>query len=145
MRIWRRRRQEVGSVLMLVPVGILVLLVLAAIAVDAAIVHAAQRNLANRTAAVAGDIANAAVDDAALYGDGRIVLDEHLAATHVRLAFAPQHRPAGFEEWSAEVATHGRRVTVASTAEVRYLFSPAIPGAARTTTVSARSTAESRG
>ena len=130
---------------MLVPVGILVVLVLAAIAVDAAIVHAAQRNLANRTAAVAGDIANAAVDDAALYSDGRIVLDEDLAATHVRLAFAPQHRPAGFERWSAEVATDGRRVTVAATAEVRYLFSPAIPGAARTTTVAARSTAESQG
>lgn len=145
MTIWRQRPHETGSVLMLVPVGILVLLVLAAIAVDAAIVHAAQRTLANQAAAVAGDIANAAVDDEALYGDGRIVLDDDLAAAHARLAFAPQHRPGGFERWSADVATDGRRVTVAATAEVRYLFSPAIPGAPRTTTVHARSTAESRG
>lgn len=145
MRARRWRRPDTGSVLMLVPVGILVLLVLASIAVDAAIVHGAQRDLANRTAAAAGDIANAALDDAALYGESRVVLDDAVAAAYTQSVFAPERRPAGYEHWSAEVATDGRRVTVAAAAEVRYLFSPAIPGAPRTATVRATSTAESRG
>ena len=134
-------RDERGSVLMLVPAGILVLLVLGAIAVDSAVVFLAQRDLANRTAAAANDIAAAAVSDDAFYSGGDIVVSESVADAFVDVSFAPGRRPAGFESWTADASTAGRSVTVSATAEVRYLFAPAVPGAARSTVVRARSTA----
>jgi hypothetical protein len=137
-----RRRGEAGSVLMLVPAGILVLLVLGAIAVDSAVVFLAQRDLANRTAAAANDIAGAAVSDEAFYtGGGAIVVPEGVADAFVDVSFSAARRPAGFESWDADATTAGRSVTVSAEAEVRYLFAPAVPGVARTTTVRARSTA----
>lgn len=134
-----------GSVLMLVPAGILVLLLLAAIAVDAAIVLAAQRDLAHRTAAVAGDVANVAVDDERLYRDEEVELRADVAAAHVLMAFPPDRPPAGYVSWSAAARTDGRRVTVAARAEVKYLFAAGIPGVPRSTTVEATSTAETMG
>ena len=135
-------RREDGSVLMLVPAGILVLLVLAAVAVDSALVFVAQRDLANRTAAAANDIAAAAVSDDAFYdGGGTIVLQEARADAFVDVTFAPERRPEGFEARTASATTVGREVTVVAEAEVRYLFAPAVPGVARTTVVRARSTA----
>jgi hypothetical protein len=127
---------------MLVPAGILVLLVLGAIAVDSAVVFLAQRDLANRTAAAANDIAAAAVNDAAFYEQGgTIELRSAPAEAFTRLAFSPDRRPHGFDGWSADVDTNGRSVTVHATAEVRLVFAPAVPGVDRTTTVEARSTA----
>ncbi len=136
---------ERGSVLMLVPAGILVLLLLAAIAVDAAIVLSAERELAHRTAAVAGDLATLAVDDERLYGSGGVELRDDVAAAQTALAFPTDRPPPGFATWSASARTDGRRVTVTARAEVRYLFAPAIPGVRRTTTVAASSTAEAAG
>lgn len=136
---------ERGSVLMLVPAGILVLLCLAAIAVDGAIIFAAERDLANRTAAVAGDLANMAVDDDTLYGDGDVVLRADVAASYAALSFPPEDPPNGYETWRAAASTDGRRVTVSATAEVRYLFASAIPGARPSTTVQASSTATATG
>lgn len=136
---------ERGSVLMLVPAGILVLLLLAAIAVDAAIVLGAERELAHRTAAVAGDLANLAVDDERLYGSGRVELRDDIADAQTQLAFPPDRPPAGFLSWDATARAEGRRVTVTATAEVRYLFAPAIPGVRRTARIEAASTAEAVG
>lgn len=130
---------------MLVPAGILVLLCLAAIAVDAAVVLAAQRDLGHRTAAVAGDLANIAVDDDALYRDGEVQLRPDVASSHVRLAFPADRPPSGYVSWTAAVRTDGRRVTVTAEAEVRHLFAAAIPGVATSTTVRASTTAETVG
>lgn len=137
----RHRCDQSGSVLMLVPAGILVLLILAAIAIDGALVLMAQRDLANRAAAVSNDLAVAALSDGALYRDGGILLDEHRAEAYVRLAFDPAHRPDEYESWSGRASADGRRVEVVATAEVKYLFAPAIPGLPRSTTVVARSIA----
>ena len=126
---------------MLVPAGILVLLVLAAVAVDSSLVFLAQRDLANRTAAAANDIAGAAVSDEAFYGGGAIVVPEGVADSFVDATFSSARRPEGFVTWTADATTAGRSVTVSAEAEVRYLFAPAVPGVARTTTVRARSTA----
>ena len=127
---------------MLVPAGILVLLVLGAIAVDSAVVFLAQRDLANRTAAAANDIAGAAVDDSAFYeGGGRIELREGPADAFTDLVFSADRRPGGFDDWSADAVTNGRTVTVRAVAEVHLVFAPAVPGASSTATVEARSTA----
>lgn len=126
---------------MLVPAAVLVLLVLGAICVDSAIVFLAQRDLANRTAAAANDIAGFAVSDAAHYGRAEIDLDDDRADAFVRLAFPSDRPPGGFESWSAEAEAAGGRITVAAEARVRSVFARAIPGAAGSTTVRARSVA----
>ena len=137
-----RRREERGSVLMLVPAAVLVLLVLGAICVDSAIVFLAQRDLANRTAAAANDIAGFAVSDASFYEDGgAVALEGERAEAFVRLAFDAQRLPGGFETWSADAEVAGDSVTVVAVAEVRSLFAAAVPGGPETTTVRARSVA----
>ncbi len=142
-----REGGDLGSVLMLVPSAVLVLVVLAAIAVDSAIVVLAQRDLANRTAAAANDVAGFAVSEHSFYRttEGTVELDQAQASAFVELAFSNLRRPDNYDAWSAAAATDGRRVTVEATAQVRYLFAPAIPGAARSATVTARSTATARG
>ena len=139
------RLDERGSVLMLVPAAVLVLLVLGAICVDSAIVFLAQRDLANRTASAANDIAGFAVSDATFYDDGGVVaLDAERADAFVRLAFAADRVPGGYRSWSADAETDGDRVTVAAEAEVSSVFARAVPGATGTTTVRARSVATTR-
>ena len=136
------RRPESGSVLMLVPSGILVLLVLGAIAVDSAVVFLAQRDLANRTAAAANDLASGAVDDVSFYqGGGTIELRQDRATAFTSLVFSAARRPAGYESLSGSATTTGRTVRVEATARVRYVFAAAVPGAPRSTTVRAQSTA----
>lgn len=138
----KRWRKEGGSVLMLVPAAVLVLLVLGAICVDAAVVFLAQRDLANRTAAAANDIAGFAVSDAAFYERaGGVALDDPRADAFVRLAFPADRPPGGFASWRADADAAGERVVVAAEAEVRSIFAKAIPGAPDTTTVRVRSVA----
>jgi Flp pilus assembly protein TadG len=137
-----------GSVLMLVPAAVLVLVVLGAIAVDSAVVFLAQRDLANRTAAAANDIAGSAASDAAFYGEGRIAIDVDTARRITAAAFSPAVRPDGYERWAADVRVvdgDQRTVEVTATAEVHYVFATAIPGVHHTATVSARSVATARG
>jgi hypothetical protein len=109
----------------------------------------AERDLANRTAAVAADVANATVDDASFYGAGSdggdLRLDEDRAEAYARLAFAADRTPAGYERWEGAASTDGRTVTVVATARVRYVFAKAIPGAPDTATVEARSVATAHG
>ena len=130
---------------MLVPAAVLVLLVLGAICVDSAVVFLAQRDLANRTAAAANDIAGFAVTDAAFYDRaGAVDLDDERADAFVRLAFPEDRPPGGYESWSADADAAGDVVPVGAEAEARSIFAKAIPGAPDTTTVRARSTATAR-
>lgn len=142
-----RHRADRGSVLMLVPAAVLVLVVLGAIAIDSAIVVLAQRDLSNRTAAAANDAAGFAVSEEGFYRTTHrtVELDEARAAAFVELTFSDERRPPNYEAWSGRVVTDGPQVVVEATARVRYLFAPAIPGAARAATVTARSTATARG
>lgn len=137
-------RDEFGSVLMLVPAGILVLLLLAAIAIDGSVLWLAQRDLSSRTAGVAADVAGAAVDDVTFYDGGDIRLRPDVADAYTALAFAPERLPQGYETWRAAAVVEGRSVTITARAEVRYIFAAAIPGLDRTATVQARTTAEAR-
>ena len=64
---------------MLMPAAVLVLFLLASLAVDSALVWTAQRELANRAAAAANDIAATAVDEDHFYRTGTVALDEREA------------------------------------------------------------------
>ena len=68
-------RSERGSSLLLFPAAVLIVMVLAAMAVDTSIAFMGQRELANATAAAANDAASQAVDNAAFYQQDRIELD----------------------------------------------------------------------
>lgn len=129
---------------MLVPAAVLVLVILAAIAVDSSVVLLGQRELANATAAAANDAATVAIDLDRLRRDDCIeVLDERayeVAAT----AAAVQTDAVEVLPGDVEVTVTGLEVTVAMTGTVEHIFAKAIPGGRRTTRVSAASTVELR-
>lgn len=125
---------------MLVPAGILVLLILGAIAVDSAVVLLAERDLVNRTAAAANDIAGQGLDEGAFYRrGGSVAIDPHRADAYAAVTFDDHRRPAGYRSWSGGATTDGGLVIVVARAEVDLIFARAIPGVAHSATVEARS------
>ena len=144
-----RIRDRRGSVLLLFPVGVLAVLVLAAVAVDSSIAFLGERELAGAVAAAANDAATEAISDQAFYGRGRVELDdgavERVAEERVRTSLdgsryqglevrATVLRPAGAGcAWALEVS---------ASATVHYVFAGVVPGRPRVATVD--STARSR-
>ena len=129
---------------MLVPAAVLVLVILAAIAVDNSVVLLGQRELANAAAGAANDAATVAIDVDRLRRDDCIeVLDERAYEVAVEAALlqtdAVEVVPSDIEVTVSDLA-----VTVSMSGTVEHLFAKAIPGDRRTTRVSARSTAELR-
>ncbi|MBV8958106.1 MAG: hypothetical protein JO054_11000 [Actinobacteria bacterium] len=126
--------------LMLVPAAVLVLIALAAIAVDSAVVFLAQRQAGDLAAAAANDAAGAALSEGAFYGTGKLSLDP--ARVTAVVADAVTGRGAGLDlVGPPDVTVAGRQVCVTVHANVRYPFSPAVPGVARTRVVTARAAA----
>lgn len=141
--VLRRPSGDDGSAVLLVPAGVLVLVVLASIALDAAIVFAAQRQLADAAGAAANDTVTAALDADAFYGCGAIRLDTAAVDRTARASLAA--RTSDIAPGSADVRTgttpDGRpTVTVRLTGTVRTVFRPAL-GARATETVTASATA----
>ena len=138
-----RAAPERGSVLMLVPAGVLVLFVLGALAVDAAIAFQAQRELSATAAALANDAATVALSDDRFYAEsaaGAIEVDEGGAADLVREMLAVRS-PAGVRDVRWSVRSADDQVCVTLTARVDYLFSRAVPGAPQGATVTGRAVA----
>lgn len=133
---------ERGSVLALVPATVLVVVILAAIAVDSAYVFLAQRALAAEVAGAANDIAGLAVDDVAFYSEGSLALSSAEAETYVARRFG--RTPEPLAEVTATVTVSGPSVTVSAVGRVRRIFGAAIPGLGREVEVSARTTATAR-
>ncbi|MEA2842752.1 MAG: hypothetical protein QOJ69_423 [Actinomycetota bacterium] len=130
-----REKGERGSSLLLFPAGILIVLVLAAIAVDTSIAFMGQRELGNATAAAANDAASQAVDNAAFYQHDRVELDpaavESLAVAKVRAALdQTRHAGLSIEAVASPPAAVGCPWTVKVTASSRvsYVFARALPG-----------------
>ena len=136
------RRLERGSVLMLVPAAILVLVILGSIAVDSSLAFLGQRALNNFTSDAANSAASAALDPAAFYTSGRIVIDpqraDDIAAT------LAQHVGGGVRDLSFTVTTSANAVTVTAVGTVDDLFAHAIPGVRHSWKVRATSTATAR-
>ena len=128
------RGRERGSVLLLFPAGLLAVIVLAAIAVDASIAFLGERELAAAVAAAANDAATEAISDEAFYRAGRVELDagevERVAEERVRASLdSGRHR--GLEVRASVIPAAGGcawSLRVEAAATVRYIFSPAVPG-----------------
>lgn len=137
--ISRAERQR-GSVLMLMPAAVLVVLLLAAISVDLSLVFLRQRQASGVAVDVANDLASAALDEGAFRSTGEFTLDPDRAERLGR-AFIDSSDLAG-DVVDVDIEVIGPdAVRVALTVRVEYLFAKAIPGAADGTTVSAHATA----
>jgi Flp pilus assembly protein TadG len=122
-RCWR---DEHGNTLLLMPVAVLVLLVLAALAFDAAAVFLQQRRLADLAASLANDSV-ARLDPASLYDEDRVpTVDAAAAADLAAARLAAFHRDGPLREVTCQPTTAGDEVTVACTGQVTPVFGRAL-------------------
>ena len=129
-------RRDRASVLMLMPAGVLVVLLLGAIAFDLSVVFLRQRQASSLAVDVANDLATAALDEDAFRADGTYRLDpsraEELADSLVRAS-----------DLAGEVTELDVTVLAPDAVEVRvvvavdYVFAKAIPGTRDGTSVEA--------
>jgi hypothetical protein len=134
-----RRGRDRASVLMLVPAAVLIVLVMASIAVDMALVQLRQRQAYDLASGAANDAATAAADQGALRAGvyrvdaeaARRVVERVVAAS----ALAPDIEGAP----TVRVTPEGVEVVVALRAD--YIFAGVIPGAPDGRTVRATATA----
>lgn len=137
------RPRERGSVMMLMPAAVVIVLLLGAITVDSAIVYLAQRQAYNVAFDAANDTAGAAFDAAAARNEGVIVYrpDRLRAVAGQSVAGAAVN---GLRLESVTAATDGT-VSVVVEYQVDRLLSPAfLSGADETRQITARSSGELR-
>ena len=135
----RRSADERGSVLMLVPAGLLIVFVLASIAVDMSLVHLRKRQAFDLASAAANDAATAGADQAALRS-GSYVIEPGSARTVVAdVVRASELAPHLAAPPSVTVTAEG--VSVEITLEADYIFAGVVPGAPEGTVVAASATA----
>ncbi|MFN8050554.1 MAG: pilus assembly protein TadG-related protein [Acidimicrobiales bacterium] len=127
----RSSRSERGTTLLLFPAAVLVLMILAAIAVDMSSVQLARRELF-RTASQAADDGAAMVDQAALRrGDG-VHIDRGAAERVVRFEMAAARLPGTLREVGVTVDDARGVVTVTATMDVRRVFGRVVPSSPST-------------
>jgi len=129
-----------GSVLILMPAGVLVVLLLGAIAVDLSLVFLRQRQASAMAVDVANDLVGIALDEDAFRADGRFQLDPERADVLGRALVASSDLAEDLLD--VEVTVVGPdAVEVRVVVRVDYVFAKAIPGAADGTSVTATATA----
>lgn len=117
---------EKGSALALVPAGFLVLIILAAIAVDSAVAFLGQRQLGDAVAAAANDAAAAAISNSSFYRGGQINIDPAVAALVVCQSIKAQG--SNLQHLQVSIAVAGPVIAVRATASVQEVFGRALPG-----------------
>ena len=135
----RHRPHDRGSALMLLPAGVLVVLVLASIAVDMALVQLRQRQAFDLAASAANDAATAGVDQGQVRS-GRYVLDPEAAAASVERSLAASELAPDLAG-APEVTVTPDTVEVTVTLAADYLFAGVIPGTPDGTVVTATASA----
>jgi len=138
----QREHPERGSVLLLLPAVVLVLLILGAIAVDSSVAYLTRRELADFTAGAADRAAATALDRPAFYGSGTVRVDPGVAAAVVAAAEAGAvHGGLDITSVSVTVGATGQSVTVTAAALAHTVFGVAA-GGRRTFTVHAATTTD---
>ena len=126
---------------MLVPAGVLVVVLLGAVAVDLSAAHLAQRRLVQVTERAADDAAGM-LDRDALRSGGPVRTNRGQATELARMHLASLDVP-GLERRGVDVAVSpdGTQVSVRSGATVRRLFGRGLPGVSPTYRITAQATA----
>jgi hypothetical protein len=119
-------RTERGSVLMLVPAGFLVLIILAALAVDSAATYLGQQQLHDSLVAAANDAVTAGLSNRSFYSNGAVVLDPGAVGRVVCLTIAAQS-DNDLHGLTVRMAVDGASVRLQGTATVEAVFGRAIP------------------
>jgi uncharacterized membrane protein len=132
-----------GSTLMLMPAGLLVVLILASIAVDMAIVQLRQRQAHDLASAAANDAATAAADQVGLRR-GTYVVDGD-AADEVVAGIVGASELAPLVVGTPDVTVTGDGVRVVIELRADYIFAGVMPGAPDGTTVRATATGRAAG
>jgi Flp pilus assembly protein TadG len=143
--------RERGSTLLLFPAAVLIVVVLAAMAVDTSIAFLAQRELANATEAAANDAASRAIADPAFYRDDRVELSAaavaEVAEERVRqLVDGDRHHGLTVRADARPPTGAGCpwTVRVEASSRVDHLFARALPGTGADVAVHATSVAAPR-
>jgi Flp pilus assembly protein TadG len=118
---------ERGSVLMLVPAGFLVLMLLAAIAVDSAVAYQARNQLHDALATAANDAVGGAVDSPSFYSNGSVLLDTATVASVVCRSVEAQGL-GSLHGLQLAVAVSGDAIRVTGRATVDAVFGRFVPG-----------------
>lgn len=139
-RVEQRLHGDDGSSLMLMPVAVLIVLLLGAIAFDLSVVHLAHRDLLDVAESAANDAATEALDQLALRRDGAYRIDPGLAASSLDRSLARHRVDQAVTARSIVVGPAGDQVTVELERPVPYVFATSLPGE-HGTTVRARATA----
>ena len=125
---------------MLMPAGVLIVLLLGAIAFDLSLVFLRQRQASSVAGDVANDLATQAIDEAEFRATGEFRLDPDRAEEIGRALLAQSDVADDIVDLDVEIlGTDTAQVTVVL--RVEYLFAGAIPGANDTTDVRATATA----
>ncbi len=133
--------RERGTVLLLMPAAVIVLLVLGAITFDYAHVYLAKQELQTAAEAAAQDAVTFGVDQAAVRrGDGAR-LDPDLVQRAVETSLAVHDRDLVLEGPPVVTEVDDTHVRVALTARVSYVFVPVVPGVPGSTVVRAEALA----
>jgi uncharacterized membrane protein len=132
-----------GSTLVLMPAGLLVVLILASIAVDMAIVQLRQRQAHDLASAAANDAATAAADQVGLR-QGTYVVDGD-AADEIVAGIVGASELAPLVVGTPDVTVTGDGVRVVLELRADYIFAGVMPGAPDGTTVRATATGRAAG
>ena len=116
-----------GSVLALIPAGFLVLVLLAALAVDSAVAYLGRQQLQDSLSAAANDAVTAGLSDASFYRHGALILDPAAAARAVCAAVASQG-DSTLHGVEVAMAVDGDTIRLIGSATVDAVFGTAIPG-----------------
>ncbi len=135
-----RIRRERGSVLMLMPAGVLVVLLLGAVSFDLSLVFLRQRQASSIAVDVANDLATLAFDEATFRAAGRFELDLDRADRIGRSLVDASDLAGEVTGFRIDILAPDR-IRVTLDVKVRYVFAKAIPGAADGMTVTAHATA----
>ncbi len=114
---------ERGSALLLVPTMVLVVIGLAAVSVDGAVIAAEQRELVSAAQAAAADGASAGVDVDGLRANGSLQYDPIRVGRSIQRSVAA-HAPEATVRWMR----HNNRIEVRLCADVSLVFARGLGG-----------------
>jgi Flp pilus assembly protein TadG len=126
-----------GSVLMLMPAAVLIMIVLGAIVIDLSVLRMRSAELDNVATAAANDAAGQLADDAIYAGSGP-ALAQDIAELAVAASLAARDLDG---VWVSGVEMESNSVSVSLGLEVEMIFGRALPGTKRTRQLSGEATA----
>ncbi len=130
-------QDEEANVLALVPAAVVIVLGLAALVLDGALLYLGERRVADLAAAAATDATGYLVEEA-FYGEqGRVQLDQAAGQSRAEMLAASLGEDRGFEDVSCQIVVDEAAVVARCRAVVRPVLAPFWPGLGSEVRVSA--------